>query len=57
VLIERCATANASAIFESNFYPKTQRQRILELRRRHPFVAFEIHCTADEGIRRRREGA
>jgi hypothetical protein len=56
-LIERCATANASAIFESNFYPKTQRQRILEIRRMHPFVALEIHCTADEGIRRRREGA
>ena len=54
LLIERCAAANASAIFESNFYPKVHRERLLELRRKHPFLAFELQCTADEAVRRKR---
>jgi predicted kinase len=47
VLLERFVSAGASAIFESNFYPELQRERLLQLQREHPYVPFEVHCTAD----------
>jgi predicted kinase len=47
VLFERFVSAGASAIFESNFYPDLQRDRLLAIRTSYPFLPIEIHCFAD----------
>jgi predicted kinase len=47
ILMERFAQANASAMFESNFYPDLCGDRISGFAERFGVVLFEIHCTSD----------
>jgi predicted kinase len=50
-LVERFVADGASLIWEANFYPDAQRDRIAALQAR----TFEVHCTADLEILRRRD--
>lgn len=55
VLLRRFVADGASAIFESNFYPELHTERLHALRRVHPYVPFEVHCTAEAPILVRRD--
>ena len=54
VLIERFGSHGASAMFESNFYPETQRDRIRDLVERYSVTTFEVHCSADPAVLKER---
>lgn len=47
LVVERMLIAGSSVIAEANFYREVSRPRLLELSRRCPFLAVEVHCTLD----------
>jgi len=49
-IVERMLVARASFVVESNFTTALHSEQFIALRDRHPFVPFQINCTADGDV-------